>query len=63
LIYPNVFPSISAIANFGNTVLGTLWDINVWLLIALFTAMALLVFYVIDRTNVQRKDKLNKPQA
>lgn len=58
-----MFPSISAIANFGNTVLGTLWDINVWLLIALFTAMALLVFYVIDRTNVQRKDKLNKPQA
>ncbi len=58
-----MFPSISAIANFGNTVLGTLWDVNVWLLIALFTALALLVFYVIDRTNVQRKDKLNKPQA
>ena len=58
-----MFPSISAIANFGNTVLGTLWDVNVWLLIALFTAMTLLVFYVIDRTNVQRKDKLNKPQA
>ncbi len=58
-----MFPSISAIANFGNTVLGTLWDVNVWLLIALFTALTLLVFYVIDRTNVQRKDKLNKPQA
>jgi hypothetical protein len=58
-----VFPSISAIANFGNTVLGTLWDVNVWLLIALFTALTLLVFYVIDRTNAQRKDKLNKPQA
>ena len=63
LIYPSVFPAISAIANFGNTVLGTLWDVNVWLLIALFAVMALLVFYVIDRTNVQRKDKLNKPQA
>jgi len=63
LIYPNVFPSISAIANFGNTVLGTLWDINVWLLIALFTALALLVFYFIDRVGMQRKDKITKPDA
>jgi hypothetical protein len=58
-----VFPAISAIANFGNTVLGTLWDVNVWLLIGLFTALTLLVFYVIDRTGVQRKDKITKPEA
>jgi hypothetical protein len=63
LIYPSVFPAISAIANSGNTVLSTLWDVNVWLLIGLFVSMALLLFYLIDRVGLQRKDKITKPEA
>ena len=63
LIYPSVFPAISAIANSGNVVLSTLWDVNVWLLIGLFVSMSLLLFYLIDRVGLQRKDKLTKPEA
>ena len=63
LIYPSVFPAISAIANSGNVVLSTLWDVNVWLLIGLFVSMSLLLFYLIDRAGLQRKDKITKPDA
>jgi uncharacterized protein len=63
LIYPSVFPAISAIANSGNIVLSTLLDVNVWLLIGLFVSVTLLLFYLIDRVGMQRKDKLTKPEA
>jgi uncharacterized protein len=63
LIYPSVFPAISAIANSGNIVLSALLDVNVWLLIGLFVSVTLLLFYLIDRVGMQRKDKLTKPEA
>jgi len=59
LIYPNIFPTISAIANYGNVITSTLLNLNVWLLIPVFTAMALLMFYMIDRAGMQRKEKIN----
>jgi len=59
LIYPNIFPAISAIANYGNVITSTLLNLNVWLLIPVFTAMALLMFYMIDRAGMQRKEKIN----
>ncbi len=58
LIYPTVFPAISSIANVGNTVISQLWNLNVWLAIAVFTLMALLLFYLIDRAGLQRKEKM-----
>jgi hypothetical protein len=35
-----------------------LWGINIWLFIAVFVLMTLLLFYLIDRAGLQRKDKL-----
>jgi hypothetical protein len=39
------------------------WCVNVWLLIGLFVSISLLLFYLIDRAGLQRKDKLTKPEA
>jgi hypothetical protein len=58
LIYPQVFPAISSFANAGNTVLPQLWNLNVWLVIGVFGLLALLLFYLIDRAGLQRKEKL-----
>jgi len=58
LSYPQVFPKLSALANYGNATFGTLWGINIWLFIAVFVLMTLLLFYLIDRAGLQRKDKL-----
>jgi membrane protein implicated in regulation of membrane protease activity len=58
LIYPQVFPAISGIANYGNTVLSQLWNLNVWLVIVLFGLMSVLLFYLIDRAGLHRREKL-----
>ena len=34
-----------------------LWNLNPYLFIALFVAITLLLFYLIDRAGMQRKDK------
>ncbi|MGB8211932.1 MAG: hypothetical protein WCE68_00105 [Anaerolineales bacterium] len=57
LTYQNVFPQISAIANFGNVVMPQLWNLNPYLTVFAFTLMALLLFYLIDRAGWQRKKK------
>ncbi|MCJ7434543.1 MAG: hypothetical protein MUO77_13740 [Anaerolineales bacterium] len=57
LTYQQVFPAISAIANYGNVNMPDLWNINPFLFILVFTLMALLLFYLIDRVGWQRKDK------
>ncbi len=58
LIYPQVFPAISGIANYGNTVLSQLWNLNVWLVIVLFGLMSVLLFYLIDRAGLHRREEL-----
>jgi len=58
LAYPYVFPAISAIANIGNVVIPDLWNLSPFLTILLFTLMALLLFYLIDRAGLHRKEKV-----
>jgi hypothetical protein len=56
LTYQQIYPLISAIANYGNTTIPDLWNVSSFLFIVLFTLMALLLFYLIDRVGWQRKD-------
>ncbi len=58
LIYPQVFPQISAIANFGAAIIPDLWNLNAALVILFFALFSLLLFYLIDRARMQRQDKL-----
>ena len=57
LTYQQVFPQISALANYGNTIIPELWNVNPFLFIVLFTLISLLLFYLIDRVGWQRADK------
>ncbi len=45
------------IANYGNVTLPDLWHINPYLAVTVFTIMALVLFYMIDRMGWQRKEK------
>ena len=57
LTYQQVFPQISAIANYGNVVMPGLWNLNPYLTVLAFSLMALLLFYLIDRAGLQRTEK------
>ena len=57
LTYQQVFPAISAIANYGNVNMPDLWNVNPFLMIILFTLISLLLFYLIDRAGMHRKDE------
>lgn len=56
LTYDQVFPKISAIANFGNAIIPDLWNVDPFLFITLFALISLLLFYLIDRAGLKRKD-------
>jgi hypothetical protein len=58
LTYQQVFPQIEKIAKLGNVVIPDLWNLNPYLVIAVFTLISLLLFYAIDRAGLQRKDKI-----
>lgn len=58
LTYQQVFPQISAIANYGAAVMPDLWHLNAALLIIFFALFSLFLFYLIDRNHMQREDKL-----
>ncbi len=60
LTYQQVFPQISKIANLGNVVMPGLWNLNPYLTVLAFSLMALLLFYLIDRAGMQRKEKEKK---
>jgi len=60
LTYEQVFPQISAIANYGNVIIPELWNLNPYLVVILFTLFSLLLFYLIDRAGLIRKDKIKK---
>ncbi|HVO70384.1 MAG TPA: YeeE/YedE thiosulfate transporter family protein [Aggregatilineaceae bacterium] len=57
LTYPLVFPVISAIANLGSVVIPDLLNISPYLTVLLFALMAVLLFYLIDRAGLHRKEK------
>ena len=57
LTYQHVFPQISKIAALGNVVMPDLWNLNPYLTVLVFSLMALLLFYLIDRAGMQRKEK------
>jgi len=56
LTYNQVFPKISALANFGNAIIPDLWNVDPFLFITLFALISLLLFYLIDRAGLKRKD-------
>ena len=58
LTYQQVFPQISALANYGNTVIPDLWNLNPYLVVTLFASISVLLFYLIDRAGMYRKNKL-----
>jgi uncharacterized protein len=55
--YQKVFPQISKLANYGNVIIPDLWNLNPYLTVLAFALMALLLFYLIDRAGLQRKEK------
>lgn len=57
LTYQQVFPKISALANSGNVVIPDLWNLNPYLVVILFALISLLLFYLIDRANMQRRSQ------
>jgi hypothetical protein len=56
LTYQQVFPVISAVANYGNAIIPELWNVSPFLFILLFSLISLLLFYLIDRAGWQRKE-------
>ena len=57
LVYDQVFPPIAKILNYGATVIPDLWNVNAILVVFVFARMALILFYLIDRMGMQRKQK------
>ena len=59
LTYDKVFPPISKLLNYGAVVIPDLWNVNAILVVFVFTVMALVLFYMIDRMGWQRKPRLD----
>jgi hypothetical protein len=59
LTYDKVFPPIAKLMNYGAVVIPDLWNVNAILAVFVFAAMALILFYMIDRMGWQRKQKPN----
>jgi hypothetical protein len=57
LTYQQVFPVISGVANYGNTILPDLWNVDPFLFITLFALISFLLFYLIDRAGMKRTEK------
>jgi len=57
LTYQQVFPVISSIANYGNVVIPELLNVSSFLFIVLFALISILLFYLIDRAGLIRKEK------
>jgi len=63
LTYQQVFPQISNLANYGNVVIPALWNLDPYLTVVAFSLMALLLFYLIDRMGMHRKEMKQGGQA
>ena len=57
LTYQQVFPQISKIANLGTVTMPELWNISPFLTVLAFSLLSLILFYLIDRMGLQRKEK------
>jgi hypothetical protein len=57
LTYQQIMPQITAIANLGNVVIPDLWNLSPLLFILLFALIAALLFYLIDRAGLIRKER------
>jgi hypothetical protein len=57
LTYQDVFPKISAIANYGGVTIPDLWNLSPFLTVLVFALMSLLLFYLIDRAGWKRTEK------
>jgi hypothetical protein len=57
LTYQQVFPQISKIANLGTVTMPELWNISPFLTVLAFSLLSLILFYLIDRMGMQRKEK------
>jgi len=58
LTYQQVFPKISSIANYGNTVIPDLWNLNPYLVVVFFGLLSVFLFYLIDRAGFFRKKEI-----
>jgi hypothetical protein len=56
LTYQQIMPQVTALANLGNVVIPDLWNLSPLLFILLFALIAVLLFYLIDRAGLSRKD-------
>ena len=50
-------PQLTKLAAYGAVVIPDIWNLNPYLTVFAFALMALLLFYVIDRMGMQRKEK------
>jgi len=57
LTYNQVYPAISKLANSGPVTLPEVIDANHWLVIGLFTAISIVLFYALERAIRMRADK------
>ncbi len=57
LSYEQISMQITKIANFGILVMPDAWNLDPYLFIAVFAAMALFLFYLIDRGGLHRQEK------
>ena len=60
LTYDKIFPPIQGIAKVGNVVIPDLWNLSPFLVVLFFGLLCLLLFYLIDRAGMQRKNKIQE---
>jgi hypothetical protein len=58
LTYQSVYLQINKLASDARVVIPEAIDVNAWLVIALFTAVTLLLFYVLERAIKIRRNKI-----
>jgi len=60
LTYQQIFPPIERLEKVGNVVIPDLWNLSPFLAVLLFASMSVLLFYLIDRAGLQRKNKMSE---
>jgi hypothetical protein len=60
LTYDKIFPPIERLAKVGNVVMPDLWHLSPLLVVLFFALVSALLFYLIDRAGMQRKNKIEE---
>lgn len=60
MTYDQIFPPIQRLVKVDNVVIPDMLNVSPLLAVLLFTLMTLLLFYLIDRAGMQRKNKLGE---